>query len=92
MSNPAASKNNNITDHESTGDHRLVLPDILSKSRSADSDSTQLKAESKQGSDKQNDDIDQRRGSNFMVSEIKYYHSSNNSSGHKQQHTSTLKH
>ena len=61
-----------MMDHECT-DYRLVLPNILSKSRSGDSDTTQLKPESKQESDKIIDDHDQRRSSNYMASEIKYY-------------------
>ena len=37
---------------ERDSNERLVLPDIMSKSRSADSDSTMLKPESREGSEK----------------------------------------
>jgi hypothetical protein len=80
-----------IMDQEAT-DNRLVLPDILSKSRSGDSDSTQLKVESKQESEKVVNDNEQRRSSNYMTSEIKYYQSSHHSSGQKQGGSSLKNH
>ena len=70
----------NCLDNDST-DYRLVLPDIPSKSRSGDSDSTQVKAESGKDSEKLVEEMEHKRSSSYIVSDIKqFYQSSNRSS------------
>ena len=62
---------------------RLVLPDILTKSKSGDSQTyIVLQPGSKQVSERQQEEYDARRNSYLNTSEVKY-NSSNLSSGNK---------